>query len=63
MIQDNPLNFGSDVESNNLFYGDITDPVVLNKTISSVLKRFPNGMDIITADGGFDIKVFVAQEI
>jgi len=27
------------------------------------MSRFPNGLDLITADGGFDVKVFVAQEI
>jgi hypothetical protein len=44
-------------------YGDITDVVILENTIDITLKRFPNGLDFITADGGFDIKIFEAQEI
>ena len=51
------------IEQNNLFYGDITEPDVITQTINSVMSRFPNGLDLITADGGFDVKVFVAQEI
>jgi hypothetical protein len=35
----------------------------LNQTISSTLLKFPGGVDLATADGGFDVKVFVAQEI
>jgi len=50
------------LEENNLMYGDITEENVLNKTIESVISRFPNGLDLVTADGGFDVKVFVAQE-
>jgi len=51
------------LEKNNLFYGDITEISVLETTISRTLSRFPNGLDLITADGGFDVKVFIAQEI
>lgn len=50
-------------EQNNLIYGDITDIHIINDTITKTLKKFPNGLDLITADGGFDVKVFVAQEI
>jgi len=61
--QDPTIKYGNYLESNNLFYGDITDPGVITQTINSVMSRFPNGLDLITADGGFDVKVFVAQEI
>jgi hypothetical protein len=46
-----------------LIYGDITDISILNKTIETTKQRFPNGLDLITADGGFDVKIFIAQEI
>jgi len=51
------------LEESNLIYGDVTDLFVINDTIQRTRKRFPNGMDIVTADGGFDVKVFSAQEI
>jgi 23S rRNA U2552 (ribose-2'-O)-methylase RlmE/FtsJ len=51
------------LEESRLFYGDITEPEVLEKLISSVLTRFPNKLDFITADGGFDVKIFNAQEV
>jgi len=46
-----------------LFYEDITEISVINKTIEISKNRFVNGFDLITADGGFDVKIFVAQEI
>ena len=51
------------LEESNLMYGDITDPEILEEKILSVCSRFPLGLDFITADGGFDIKIFNAQEI
>ena len=55
--------YGNYLEEFNLLYGDITEINVLNKTIETVLTRFPNGLNLITADGGFDVKVFKFQEI
>ena len=60
---DNLIKYSNYLEPNCLLYGDITDISILNKTINSVQTRFPNGLDLITADGGFDIKDFIAQEI
>ena len=51
------------LDESRLMYGDITDPDTLRKTINNVLERFPNGFDFVTADGGFDVKIFNAQEI
>jgi len=51
------------LEENNILYGDITNIKVIDKTINSVLGRFPNGLDIVTADGGFDVKNYNGQEI
>jgi 23S rRNA U2552 (ribose-2'-O)-methylase RlmE/FtsJ len=51
------------LEENNLLYGDITNISTINETIKTVLTRFEYGMDIITADGGFDVKFYNNQEI
>ena len=51
------------LDESRLMYGDITDPEILRKTINGVLERFPNGFDFVTADGGFDVKIFNAQEV
>jgi 23S rRNA U2552 (ribose-2'-O)-methylase RlmE/FtsJ len=51
------------LEESRLLYGDITDPDILQKSIKTIKDRFPNGLDFISADGGFDIKIFNAQEI
>ena len=61
--RDENIKYGSYLEENNLIYGDITEPEILNSTIAATLSRFSEGMDFITADGGFDVKMFVAQEI
>ena len=51
------------LEESNLMYSDITSPTEINKVIGNVLNKFPNKLDFITADGGFDVKNFNAQEI
>jgi 23S rRNA U2552 (ribose-2'-O)-methylase RlmE/FtsJ len=62
--KDDPfIKYDSFIEENNLMYGDITKLDVLKDTVNSVLKRFPEKLDLVTADGGFDIKLFNAQEI
>ena len=60
---DNLIKYSNYLEPKYLLYGDITDISILNKTINSVQNRFPNGLDLVTADGGFDIKDYIAQEI
>ena len=35
----------------------------INTIIETTKERFPNGLEIVTADGGFDVKIFIAQEI
>jgi 23S rRNA U2552 (ribose-2'-O)-methylase RlmE/FtsJ len=59
--QDQYIKYDRYLDESCLFYEDI----VLNtfQVINKVLKRFPNKLDLITADGGFDIKQFNAQEI
>jgi 23S rRNA U2552 (ribose-2'-O)-methylase RlmE/FtsJ len=51
------------LEESNLLYGDITNIKTINETILNVTTRFPSGLNLITADGGFDVKVFNDQEI
>ena len=55
------IKYDNYLEENNLFYGDITENI--NEKIDKVLLKFPNGLDLVTADGGFDVKIFEAQEI
>jgi 23S rRNA U2552 (ribose-2'-O)-methylase RlmE/FtsJ len=49
------------LEENNLFYGDITSDIETH--IGKALTKFNNGIDLITADGCFDIKNYNSQEI
>ena len=60
---DTSIKYDRYLEENNLMYGDITSLDTINVTIKNVLRRFENGMDIITADGGFDVKFYNNQEI
>jgi 23S rRNA U2552 (ribose-2'-O)-methylase RlmE/FtsJ len=61
--KDKYIKYGNYLDHNNIVYGDITDINVLNETIKNCRLRFPDGVDLATADGGFDVKIFVAQEI
>jgi 23S rRNA U2552 (ribose-2'-O)-methylase RlmE/FtsJ len=60
---DTSIKYDRYLEENNLLYGDITCINKINETIKTVLNRFEYGMDIITADGGFDVKFYNNQEI
>jgi len=60
---DTSIKYDRYLEENNLMYGDITQMETINNTITCVLNRFEKGMDIITADGGFDVKFYNNQEI
>lgn len=60
---DTSIKYDHYLETNNLFYGDITVMDTLDSSIHRVLSRFHNGLDVITADGGFDIKNYNGQEI
>jgi len=51
------------LEESNIMYGDITELSVIKDTINKTLTRFPNKLDLITADGGFDVKLFNGQEV
>ena len=51
------------LEETNLHYGDVTNIHDINKMICATISKFPNGVDLITADGGFDVKIYNGQEI
>ena len=57
------IKYDSYLDSDNLLYGDITKIDVIDNSIKEVLIRFPNNLDFITADGGFNVKIFNSQEI
>jgi 23S rRNA U2552 (ribose-2'-O)-methylase RlmE/FtsJ len=61
--KDSDIKYDKYLEQENLLYGDITSIEVIDKTINTIKKRFESEMDLITADGGFNIKVFNSQEI
>jgi 23S rRNA U2552 (ribose-2'-O)-methylase RlmE/FtsJ len=61
--QDPFIKYDRYLEESKLAYADITNCIEIQQTIKRALTRFPNGVDFITADGGFDIKNFNAQEI
>jgi 23S rRNA U2552 (ribose-2'-O)-methylase RlmE/FtsJ len=46
-----------------LIFGDITLLNIINHTINTSKEKFKEGVDLITADGGFDIKKYNSQEI
>lgn len=58
---DTSIKYDRYLEENNLFYGDITCNV--EEHIAKALTKFNDGIDLITADGGFDIKNYNGQEI
>ena len=59
---DTSIKYDKYLEENNLMYGDITCINVIESTITNVLTQFDHGLDLITADGGFDIKNYNGQE-
>ena len=61
--QDPFIKYDRYLEESKIGYADITNCIETQQTIKRALTRFPNGIDFITADGGFDIKNFNAQEI
>ena len=59
----NDIKYDRYLEESNLVYGDILDISVIDQTINNTLLKFPDKLDLITADGGFDIKIFNGQEV
>ena len=59
---DTSIKFNPYIEENNLIDSDITEYFVLNELTKKVNSKFPDGLDFITADGGFEIKNYNCQE-
>jgi len=59
---DTSIKYDRYLEESNLMYGDITCINLIESTILTVMSRFEYGLDLITADGGFDIKNYNGQE-
>jgi 23S rRNA U2552 (ribose-2'-O)-methylase RlmE/FtsJ len=61
--KNNDIKYDRYLEESNLIYGDILDISNIDKTINTTLLKFPTKLDLVTADGGFDIKLFNGQEV
>ena len=57
------INYNRYIDKQKILYGDITDINVINNTIEKSLELFPDKLELITADGGFDVKNYNIQEI
>ena len=62
-IHDINIKYDRYLEESNLLYGDLTDITVIENTINTTRLKFKDGFDLITADGGFDVKIFNEQEV
>jgi len=59
--KNNDIKYDRYLDDTKLIYSDIL--IDHESVVKDVLTRFPNKLDLITADGGFDIKIFNAQEV
>lgn len=60
-IKSDTIEYDKYINNDKYFYNDVTNDV--ESIINKVNSRFPDGLELITADGGFDVKYFNAQEI
>jgi len=60
---DKNIKYDNYLEHANILYGDLMCIDVIEETIYKTLCKYENGVDFITADGGFDIKNYNGQEI
>lgn len=51
------------IDTERIFYSDITLLENIDYMIEKSRNKFPNGVDLVTGDGGFNVKYFHAQEI
>jgi 23S rRNA U2552 (ribose-2'-O)-methylase RlmE/FtsJ len=61
--KDSIIFFNNYVNKDSIIYGDITSINTIEYTINITLNKFPLGIDLVTADGGFDVKKYINQEI
>jgi len=57
------ITFSHYIDSDRIFYSDITLIENIDYLIKQSRNKFPNGVDLVTGDGGFNVKYFHAQEI
>ena len=61
--KNNDIKYDRYLDDSNLLYADLLNINDIESTINKTLLKFHNKLDLITADGGFDIKLFNGQEI
>jgi 23S rRNA U2552 (ribose-2'-O)-methylase RlmE/FtsJ len=61
--KNNDIKYDRYLDDSKLLYADLLNINDIENTINKTLLKFPNKLDLITADGGFDIKLFNGQEI
>ena len=57
------INYNKYINKDSVIYGDITNSIIIENVIQKSKIKFPLGLDLITADGGFDVKKYNSQEI
>ena len=57
------IDFNKYINKDSIIYGDITNSIVIENIIEKTKFKFPLGLDLVTADGGFDVKKYNSQEI
>jgi 23S rRNA U2552 (ribose-2'-O)-methylase RlmE/FtsJ len=57
------ITYSQYIDSDRIFYSDVTLLENIDYLIQQSRNKFPNGVDLITGDGGFNVKYFHAQEI
>jgi 23S rRNA U2552 (ribose-2'-O)-methylase RlmE/FtsJ len=61
--KDSTINFNKYINKESIIYADILNINKINSIIQQTKKKFTSGVEIVTADGGFDIKKYNSQEI
>ena len=62
-ISSDNIQYDNYLDNDSLMYGDITNTELIEQLIIKIKNKNPHGLEFITADGGFDIKLFNSQEI
>jgi 23S rRNA U2552 (ribose-2'-O)-methylase RlmE/FtsJ len=57
------IDYNKYINKDSIMYADITNSNVIDNIIQKTKFKFPFGLDLITADGGFDVKKYNSQEI
>ena len=60
---DSIIKYNKYISKESIIYADILNIKIINKIINTSKQKFPNGVDLVTGDGGFDIKKYNSQEL